>query len=119
MSRRPCLLNPLMGLLFSRASGVSALLLHSNCYQGNKPAAAQQNPIVFWASEPFGLEREITNMTSVAGAHVAQIQYEWASSQQLLKTSSLFHKQKERSIISWQRRTNHQKWKLLFHLKKK
>lgn len=59
-----------MGLLFSRGSGVSTLLLHSYCYQGNKPAGAQQHPIVFWVSEPFGLEQEITNMTSMAGAHM-------------------------------------------------
>lgn len=44
-------------------SQTSRILLHGNCYQGNKPAAAQQRPIVVWVSEPFRLERETTNMT--------------------------------------------------------
>lgn len=50
----------------SSRSHTSRILLHGNCYQGNENAAAQRHPIVVWASEPFGLEREMTNMTPVS-----------------------------------------------------
>lgn len=78
-------------------SQTSRILLHSNCYQGNKPAAAQQHPIVVWASEPLGLQREITNMTSMSVHNVYD--KDVGIIKTFLRESSTFHKQEDRDMI--------------------
>lgn len=86
----------------SSRSQTSRILLHGNCYQGNEPAAAQRHPIVVWASEPFGLEREMTNMTP-ASVHARGTRM-WVSWQRILRKS--YQEQEDRELMSYQLRRN-------------